>query len=477
MVFNSLAFAIFLPVVFILYWWLFQRNLKWQNLFLLTASYFFYGWWDWRFLGLIFFSSSIDFAVGRLLCRTEEEQKRKLFLGLALTVNLLILGFFKYYNFFAESLLFSFSQFGVDLHLSTLNILLPIGISFYTFQSMGYAIDVYRKDIEASRDYVSFLAFVSFFPHMVAGPIMRAKNLLPQFYVPRKFDYAVAVSGMRLILFGLFKKVVIADNVAKFADEVFNHPVEHSGLVVIVGVLAFAIQIYCDFAGYSEMAVGIARLLGFDLIQNFRTPYFSTSLREFWQRWHIALSTWFRDYVYIPLGGNRVNEGRKYYNLFITFLISGFWHGANYTFLVWGALHGAILVVEEFIGRRTTFRLPIFFRWLITFSIVCFAWIFFRAANWNDALQIIQQLHGDWSLYSLRQVAEIVYASNTLPFILCLTVAAFFIVEMNFATKMADAWLSGKAPAVRYGFYMVCMLLILLLGINDNAPNFIYFKF
>ncbi len=477
MLFNSLEFAFFLPIVFVLYWFVLNRNLRLQNLFLLVASYFFYGWWDWRFLFLIFFSSIIDYSVGLLLSITEDAKKRKLLLAATLCVNLIILGFFKYFNFFAASLQSALAVLGIEAGFTTLNILLPVGISFYTFQSMGYAIDVYRKDIEACKDVVSFLAFVSFFPHMVAGPIMRANKLLPQFYVPRMFSYGYAVSGLQLLLFGLFKKVVIADNAAKLADVVFNSPAEHSGLSVIAGVLFFTIQIYCDFSGYSDMAVGIARLLGFDLMQNFRTPYFATSIREFWQRWHIALSTWFRDYVYIPLGGNRVTEPRKYFNLFITFLISGLWHGANYTFIIWGAMHGFFLIAEDYFASRVQFKFPSLVRWITTFVIVAFAWIFFRAKTSKDATLLIMNIGNQWSVNDLTVLFNEVYKSVTVVAILSVALALLFAVESRLSLLTPDEWLASLTKPMRISFYYLLLVLIVFMGLNDSSPNFIYFNF
>lgn len=477
MLFNSLEFAFFLPIVFVLYWFVLNRNLRLQNFFLLAASYFFYGWWDWRFLGLIFFSSSIDYTVGLLLSNTEDSRKRKMYLTATLIVNLVILGFFKYFNFFAQSFQALLAAFGVEAGFTTLNIILPVGISFYTFQSMGYAIDVYRKDIKASKDVISFLAFVSFFPHMVAGPIMRAKNLLPQFYKPRYFDYEYAVSGLQFLLLGFFKKVVIADNAAKLADTVFNTPSEFSGWSAAAGVLFFTIQIYCDFSGYSDMAVGIARLLGFDLMQNFRTPYLSLSIRAFWQRWHIALSTWFRDYLYIPLGGNRVVEAKRYFNLFVTFLISGLWHGANYTFLVWGALHSIFMIVEDFISAHSKLKLPIFFRWLITFCLVSFAWIFFRAKSMYDATELIGNLFSPGSLKAFKDLLLAVYASHRFVVMLAGSVVLLLVMELQLSGVTPDSWMAKLPKPLRISFYYLLLLLVVFMGLSDLSPNFIYFNF
>ena len=305
MLFNSIDFAIFLPIVFILYWLVTKNNLKFQNLLIVLASYVFYGWWDWRFLALIAFSTLVDYTIGIKLLKQENPTKRKLLLWSSILVNLGFLGFFKYYNFFLDNFINAFSFFGQDIQANSLNIILPVGISFYTFQTLSYSIDVYRRKLEPTKDFLAFSAFVCFFPQLVAGPIERATHLLPQFYNKRQFDYAKAVDGLRQILWGLFKKIVIADNCAQFANEIFNNSADHNGSTLVLGALFFTFQIYGDFSGYSDIAIGTSRLFGFDLMQNFNFPYFSRDIAEFWRRWHISLSTWFRDYLYIPLGGSR----------------------------------------------------------------------------------------------------------------------------------------------------------------------------
>ena len=339
MLFNSIDFAIFLPVVFILYWFLLNKNVKQQNLLVFIVSYIFYGWWDWRFLSLILFSTIVDYSIGILLSKENNKKKRKLFLWISILVNLGFLGFFKYYNFFLENFVQAFSFFGKQIQPNTLNIILPVGISFYTFQTLSYTIDVYRKKLEPTKYFIVFGSFVSFFPQLVAGPIERATNLLPQFFQLRKFNYLQAVDGMRQILWGLFKKVVIADNAAEFANLYFNNSGSYTGSELALGALFFTFQIYGDFSGYSDIAIGVSRLFGFNLKRNFAFPYFSRDIAEFWRRWHISLSTWFRDYLYIPLGGSRGGTWMKVRNTFIIFLVSGFWHGANWTFVVWGALN------------------------------------------------------------------------------------------------------------------------------------------
>ncbi|UCD62099.1 MAG: MBOAT family protein, partial [Flavobacteriaceae bacterium] len=342
MLFNSLDFAIFFPVVFVFYW-IVAKNKTARNVFLLAASYFFYGWWDWRFLFLIVISSLVDYVVGHQLSQTSIYKRRKLLLGLSLLVNLGFLCYFKYTNFFIETFVDSFRLFGKNIEVSTLNIILPVGISFYTFQTLSYTIDVYRNQLKPTKDILSFFAFVAFFPQLVAGPIERASHLLPQFYKTYRFNYELVKSGLLLMAFGLFKKMVIADRVAILVNQVYNNPSEYHGYETILATVFFAFQIYCDFSGYSDIAIGIGRTMGFDLMKNFDSPYFSKSITEFWRRWHISLSTWFRDYVYIPLGGNRKGEARTYFNLFAVFLISGLWHGAAMTFLIWGAIHGLII--------------------------------------------------------------------------------------------------------------------------------------
>jgi len=322
-----------------LYWFVANKYLKLQNLLIVAASYLFYGWWDWRFLSLIIFSTVVDYSVGLGLAKAEDKTKRKALLWTSIIVNLGFLGFFKYYNFFLDNFITAFSFFGTEIKSSSLNIILPVGISFYTFQTLSYSIDVYKRKLEPTRDFIAFSAFVSFFPQLVAGPIERATHLLPQFYAKRTFQYSKAVDGMRQILWGLFKKIVIADNCSKYANLIFNNSADYTGSTLVLGVLFFTFQIYGDFSGYSDIAIGTARLFGFNLMRNFAFPYFSRDIAEFWRRWHISLSTWFRDYLYIPLGGSRGGTWMKVRNTFIIFIVSGFWHGANWTFIVWGALN------------------------------------------------------------------------------------------------------------------------------------------
>ncbi len=397
MLFNSLEFCLFLPIVFLLYWFVFQKDVKIQNILIVAASYLFYGWWDWRFLSLIIFSSFIDYGLGVQLGKTENQRRRKLLLWISMLINLGFLGVFKYYNFFADSFADLLQSVGMNADFATLNILLPVGISFYTFQTMSYTIDVYRRKLEPTKDIFAFFAFVSFFPQLVAGPIERAKNLLPQFYTQRHFDHDKAVDGMRQILWGFFKKIVIADSCAVYVNVIFADSAELSGGILLLGAILFAFQIYGDFSGYSDIAIGTARLFGFNLMRNFAYPYFSRDIAEFWRRWHISLSSWFKDYVYIPLGGSRGGKLMQLRNVFAIFLISGFWHGANWTFIVWGGLN-ALYFIPQMLLKTNRNNLAIvaqesalpsikeIFQILITFLLTCLAWVFFRAPSVKDAL-------------------------------------------------------------------------------------------
>ena len=370
MLFNSITFAVFLLIVFAVYWSLvrLKDGKLWQNVFILAASWVFYGWWDWRFLSLIFLSSMTDFLVGHAMHHSEDKSTRKILLFVSLGINLGVLGVFKYFNFFVETFLDAFSLIGLEIESPALYILLPVGISFYTFQTLSYTIDIYRRKIEATDDMVAFFAFVSFFPQLVAGPIERASHLLPQFFQDRQFDYAQSVRGLRLILWGLFKKVIIADLLAEYVNLVYGLPEEFAALDVFIATVFFAIQIYCDFSGYSDVAIGTARLFGFDLNLNFKAPYFSATLKEFWERWHISLSTWFRDYVYIPLGGNRVTPDMWAVNIMVVFLVSGLWHGAELSFVIWGGIHGLWFIIEHFSGMRK--NVPPFLTHIWTLGIV-----------------------------------------------------------------------------------------------------------
>ncbi|MEF3079089.1 MBOAT family O-acyltransferase [Winogradskyella poriferorum] len=477
MLFNSLEFFIFLPIVFTLYWLIGNNRIKQQNLLIAVASYVFYGWWDWRFLFLILFSSLVDYTIGLKLNSEDKQSKRKVFLWVSICVNLGFLGFFKYYNFFVDSLVESFTFFGGQLSINTLNIILPVGISFYTFQTLSYTIDVYNKKLEPTKDFLGFMAFVSFFPQLVAGPIERATNLLPQFHKKRQFVYEHAVDGLRQVLWGLFKKVVIADNCAVYANTIFNNQDDYSGSTLLIGAFFFAFQIYGDFSGYSDIAIGISRLFGFNLKRNFAFPYFSRDIAEFWRRWHISLSTWFRDYLYIPLGGSRGGIKMKIRNTFIIFIVSGFWHGANWTFVVWGALNALYFLPLLLLNKnRVNTNLvaegkyfPSFrelFQMTTTFFITLIAWIFFRADNVTNAFIYIKNMF----------TANLFTKPEILPMTILGLLIFFLAIEWlgrsgEYAIQKVDFL---KKP-IRWSFYF--FLVILIFSFTGEQQEFIYFQF
>lgn len=482
MFFNSIDFAIFLPIVFVLYWFFTNKNLKLQNFLIVVASYVFYGWWDWRFLSLIIFSTLVDYMIGQKL-RTEEKQtNRKILLWTSILVNLGFLGFFKYYNFFLDNFISAFTFFGMEIQANSLNIILPVGISFYTFQTLSYTIDVYKRKLEPTNDFIAFSAFVSFFPQLVAGPIERATNLLPQFYSKRRFDYSKAVDGMRQILWGLFKKIVIADNCAEYANQIFNNSGDYSGSTLVLGALFFTFQIYGDFSGYSDIAIGTSRLFGFDLKRNFNFPYFSRDIAEFWRRWHISLSTWFRDYLYIPLGGSHGGTWMKIRNTFIIFIVSGFWHGANWTFIVWGALNAIYFLpllltksnrrnLDSVAEGRFFPNLREFVSIFITFGLTVFAWIFFRANDIGHAFSIIAEIFSP-SLFSVPKFSGFTYAVVTMTL-----VALFLLIEWigrKGEYGISNIGLRWSRP-YRWGFYFAIITLMFLF--SGREQEFIYFQF
>ena len=408
MLFNSFAFIIFLPIVYSLYWWLGARRIRAQNALIWVASYIFYGWWDWRFLGLIAGSSLVDFIVGQKMHEATTPKRRRGLLFLSLLVNLGVLGLFKYYNFFIDSFAEILEVIGLQANLPTLRIILPVGISFYTFQTLSYTIDIYRGRLKPTDDFIAFFAFVSFFPQLVAGPIERASALLPQFLKTRVMNWEQAKDGLRQILGGMFKKVIIADNIAGGVNLVFNNYQNFSGLELFLATFGFAIQIYCDFSGYSDIAIGTARLFGFDLTRNFAFPYFSRNIGEFWRRWHISLSTWFRDYVFITLGGNRCALPKHITNIIITFTLSGLWHGSSWNFVIWGLLNGLYYIPMLMMNRQKTYTgsvaenrifpsLVELRQMLITFGLCLLAWIFFRSTSLEAAFGFIERMGtGPW---------------------------------------------------------------------------------
>ena len=482
MFFNSIDFAIFLPIVFLIYWFIVDKSLKTQNFLVVIASYVFYGWWDWRFLSLIMFSTIIDYTVGLKLSNEKKESKRKMLLLVSIFVNLGFLGFFKYYNFFLDNFLTAFSFFGAEIKANSLNIILPVGISFYTFQTLSYTIDIYKRKFEPTKDFIAFTAFVSFFPQLVAGPIERASNLLPQFYKKRVFEYHKAVDGLRQILWGLFKKIVIADNAAQIANEIFNNSADYSGSTLVLGAIFFSFQIYGDFSGYSDIAIGTSRLFGFNLKQNFAFPYFSRDIAEFWRRWHISLSTWFRDYLYIPLGGSRGGTWMKIRNTFAIFIVSGFWHGANWTFIIWGLLNALyflpLLLLNKnrintgvVAGDRLLPSLKELLQMGLTFGLTVFAWIFFRAENLNHAINYIKEIFSK-SLFTIPDFIRVNEAKYTMFLILIFLIIEWIgRLEQYAIARFGVRWHSFK----RWGFYFFILLSILYFF--GKEEQFIYFQF
>lgn len=482
MLFNSLIFAIFLPLVFILYWIIPTKKFRLQNLVLLAASWVFYGWWDWRFLGLLIFSAMVDYVVGLLMYPQTNIMKRKALMGVSLVLNLGLLAFFKYFNFFADSLQAAFATLGIALDMPTLKVVLPVGISFYTFQSLSYGLHIYRKKLEPTKDVISFLSFISFFPQLVAGPIERASNLLPQFLKSRSFKMEEAKDGLRQILWGLFKKMVLADNCAEVANRMFNYGDynELGAINLMFGAIFFAFQIYGDFSGYSDIALGTSKLFGFTLMRNFNFPYFSRNIAEFWRRWHISLTTWFRDYVYIPMGGNRVKTKRVLFNTIVVFLVSGFWHGANWTFIFWGMFHALLFIPLILSNSNHKFQdtvaegrlLPSIreiLQMLFTFLLVTLGWIFFRAQDIQHAFAFISaMMHhpikngGALLLWILSP--QMLYISVVIIFEWIQRNKQHALENMNLDTKWRWILYSG--------------LILMIIFTKQMAPQqFIYFQF
>ena len=472
MLFNSLPFAVFLPIVFAVYWAL-HNSLRSQNIMLLTASYIFYGWWDARFLSLIVASTVVDYLLGQYLAAATNALKRKLLLTASMIFNLGLLGVFKYYNFFMENFMEIANSVGLHTNPVLLKIALPVGISFYTFQTMSYTIDIYRKQLEPTKDFIAFAAFVGYFPQLVAGPIERASNLLPQMSKRRYFDYQKAVDGMRQALWGFFKKVVIADAVAPLVDQAFGDPSGFSAIALITGALLFSIQIYCDFSGYSDIAIGISKIFGIDLMQNFRTPYFSRDIAEFWRRWHISLSTWFRDYLYIPLGGSRGSTALKVRNTFAIFIVSGFWHGANWTFIIWGLIN-ALLFLPLLLAKRNRSNLNDpeirdLHRILLTFSITTIAWIFFRADSLSHAIDYLQNI----AIWNSGKSISI--KPTLVVYIALLFLGDWIGRKHDFSLNILTEGVLSKSPLMRLTLYLSLAYLILLY--IGGQQNFIYFQF
>lgn len=484
MLFNSFEFLIFLTIVFCLYWFVF-KSLKWQNLFVVVVSYIFYGWWNKTFLLLIAFTTLCSYFSGLLVQNDRQKgsgKYAKLYTFANIFINLSILGVYKYYNFFVDSFISLFSLFGITLHATSLNLILPVGISFYTFQALSYTIDVYRGKLQATKDIVSFFAFVSFFPQLVAGPIERATTLLPQFQKVRTFSYHYAVEGCRQMLWGFFKKIVIADNCATYADMVFNNYNECGSFSLILGAIFFTFQIYGDFSGYSSIAIGCAKLFGISIRANFRVPYFSRDIAEFWRRWHISLNKWFVDYLYIPLGGSRVSSAKVVRNIFVIFLLSGLWHGANWTYVTWGLYHACLFIPLILTGSNKRFVGDFSEKWLpslregfgmfMTFILATVGWIIFRAHTIGDALGYMRRI------VSLSS-NESVFVSVRDTLWLIIVIIFMIIIEWLNRNSSYDLQVVPSNKILRNGFYILLIAAVytsFMLSIEDNN-TFIYFQF
>ena len=482
MTFTSLTFLLFFPFVFLLYW--LRPQQKWQNSILVLASYFFYGWWDYRFCLLMLLSSLVDYFIGIAVHATDDRRIQRRYLILSLISNLGLLGYFKYYNFFSDSLVSLLNQFGWSVHPVIAEVILPVGISFYTFQTLSYTIDIYRGKLEPTRNLIDYLAFVSFFPQLVAGPIERATNLLPQFTVKREFSRSEASEGGRQILWGFFKKLVIADRMAVGVDAVYDNLADASGVSLLLATIFFAFQIYCDFSAYSDIAIGTAKMFRINLMRNFAYPYFSQSVTEFWRRWHISLSTWFRDYVFIPLGGSRCWAPRVCFNLMVTFVLSGLWHGADWKFIVWGAINGAALVVEKVLmvqrpksdvpgGENDIPAVSVFVRMGYTFIIICVGWIFFRAASVSSAWLILYKIA---SLpLMIADPASLVLEQAVRKGIWYLVV--FVLIEWAFRRHLHPIVVAKLPVAVRWTVYTIVIWATIKMMLVNAVNPFIYFTF
>ena len=482
MTFTSLTFLLFFPFVFLLYW--LKPQQKWQNSILVLASYFFYGWWDYRFCLLMLLSSLVDYFIGIAVHATDDRRIQRRYLILSLISNLGLLGYFKYYNFFSDSFVSLLNQFGWSVHPVIAEVILPVGISFYTFQTLSYTIDIYRGKLEPTRNLIDYLAFVSFFPQLVAGPIERATNLLPQFTVKREFSRSEASEGGRQILWGFFKKLVIADRMAVGVDAVYDNLADASGVSLLLATIFFAFQIYCDFSAYSDIAIGTAKMFRINLMRNFAYPYFSQSVTEFWRRWHISLSTWFRDYVFIPLGGSRCWAPRVCFNLMVTFVLSGLWHGADWKFIVWGAINGAALVVEKVLmvqrprsdvpgGENDIPAVSVFVRMGYTFVIICVGWIFFCAASVSSAWLILYRIA---SLpLTIADPASLVLDQAVRKGIGYLVV--FVIIEWGFRRHLHPIVVAKLPVAVRWTVYTIVIWATIKMMLVNAVNPFIYFTF
>ena len=477
MFFNSIPFAVFLPIVFFLYWFVFNKTKSTQNALLIIASYYFYSCWDWRFLFLLVFSTFLDYYTGIQIEKAKSEKNRKFWFWLSISINLGFLGIFKYYNFFAVSFAELLNSAGVQASPILLNVILPVGISFYTFHGLSYVIDIYLKRIKAEYNFIDYSLFVSYFPLLVAGPIERATHLLPQVKVKREFNFEIAKQGICQIIWGLVKKVVIADTCATYANAIFDNYNTMNSFSLILGAIYFAFQIYGDFSGYSDIALGVSKLFGLDLLRNFNYPYFSRDIAEFWRRWHISLSSWFRDYLYIPLGGSKGGIWMKIRNTFIIFVVSGFWHGANWTYIVWGFINAVyflpLLLSNSNRNNMDVIKLKFNFdstkvilSILYTFSLTCIAWVFFRAKTITDAVLYLKRIvvNRDFGFQYLDNER---YSYELLAMIFL-----FVLAEWNSRTKIEP--LSGKGSIIKLSLAIIA---IMAFGTFSDYKEFIYFQF
>ncbi len=469
MLFNSVAFLLFFPLVCIFYFAIPSDKIKTRNLFLLVVSYYFYMNWQPAYALLLLTSTVVTYLAAIGIASATKKSHKKTCLVASLVLNLGILFLFKYYNFLASNLSLLFQQLGIAIPMPEFTLLLPVGISFYTFQALGYSIDVYRGNVPIEKNFFTYALFVSFFPQLVAGPIERSNRLLPQFKHEHHFDYSQAMGGIRLMVWGYFMKLALADRCAIYVDAIFNHISQHNGGSYLIASLLFPFQIYGDFAGYSLIAIGAAQVMGFHLMQNFRHPYFACTISDFWHRWHISLSTWFKDYLYIPLGGNRVSSMRCYFNLMVTFVVSGIWHGANWTFLSWGTLHGILLCLERWLGisKKRFSGLEKFSHWFITFTLVCFAWIFFRANNLSDAYTIIT---GIFTHFGIPYLAIADFLAIALALFIMLLKECQEEYQWKSRLVAPGNWLTSH-------LYIVIMIAYIILFGVLNGDQFIYFQF
>jgi alginate O-acetyltransferase complex protein AlgI len=477
MFFNSLAFAIFLPIVFLLYWFVFNKTKSAQNALLIVASYYFYSCWDWRFLFLLVFSTFLDYYTGIRIEKSNNDKGRKFWFWLSIGVNLGFLGIFKYYNFFSASFAQMLTSVGFKASPILLDVILPVGISFYTFHGLSYVIDIYYKRIKAEYNFVDYSLFVSYFPLLVAGPIERATHLLPQVKIKREFNLAQAKEGVCQIIWGLVKKVVIADTCATYANAIFDNYTSMNSFSLILGAIYFAFQIYGDFSGYSDMALGMSKLFGLDLLRNFNYPYFSRDIAEFWRRWHISLTTWFRDYLYIPLGGSKGSKSMQIRNVFIIFLVSGFWHGANWTYVTWGFINALYFLPLLLLSRNRNNLEAVPLKWnfesvgiigrmLYTFSLTCIAWVFFRAKTITDAFLYLKRVLVN------REFTSQYLANERYNYELLLMVGIFVLVEWRNRTKVEP--ISGKYNTIKLALAITA---IIAFGTYSDYKEFIYFQF